>query len=354
MKKRLITINNTWRTIYAVASALIGLVLLLAFFSFPETAWPRAQQSDDEDLEVSAAADSEKATSSAADVERVTAPVATKESYLSSLKIFRRSYTDEGFLKLVLRPLGLICLPPILWASLVQSVTIGFLVAVTSNVDSAFSQAYGFQSWQTGLCFIAACIGSMLGIPAGGHLGDKIADWLTRRNDGIRDPEMRLPAMIPSLITTPLGLVLYGIGIEHGLHWICPTIGLGLCKYPPSHSDSRNCIPSNQLLVNFSIVQGTSICLVYVIDAYRPVAGEVTLTVMGFKSLFGFLLSFYTNPWVTEAGYQNAYGVMAAISAAVILLWIPLFLWGKTIRHVTWHWPIISYIHWSDDREVGE
>ena len=106
--------------------------------------------------------------------------------------------------------------------------------------------------------------------------------------------------------------------------------------------------------VNFSIVQGTNVALVYVIDAYRPVAGEITLTVMGFKSLFGFLLSFYTNNWVTEAGYQTAYGIMAAIAAIVVLFWIPLFWLGKGIRHVTWQWPFISYIHWGDDREVGE
>ena len=106
--------------------------------------------------------------------------------------------------------------------------------------------------------------------------------------------------------------------------------------------------------MNFSIVQGTNICLVYVIDAYRPVAGEVTLAVMGFKSLFGFLLSFYTNTWVAESGYQDAYGVMAAIAAVVILMWVPLYIWGKKIRHVTWNWPVISSIHWSDDREVGE
>jgi hypothetical protein len=106
--------------------------------------------------------------------------------------------------------------------------------------------------------------------------------------------------------------------------------------------------------VNFAIVQGTNVCLVYVIDAYRPVAGEITMAVMGFKSAFGFLLSFYTNTWVAEAGYLNAYGTMAAISAAVLLCWIPLFFWGKKIRHVTWQWRVISYIHWSDDREVGE
>ena len=95
-------------------------------------------------------------------------------------------------------------------------------------------------------------------------------------------------------------------------------------------------------------------CLVYVIDAYRPVAGEVTLAVMGFKSIFGFLLSFYTNPWVEQSGYLNAYGTMAAISAIIILGALPLYVWGKKIRHVSWNWPVISYIHWDDDREVGE
>lgn len=106
--------------------------------------------------------------------------------------------------------------------------------------------------------------------------------------------------------------------------------------------------------MNFTIVQSTNVCLVYVIDAYRPVAGEITLAVMGFKSLFGFLLSFYTNTWVAQSGYQNAFGAMAGISAFVIALQIPLFFWGKKIRYVTWKWKVISYIHWSDDREVGE
>jgi hypothetical protein len=74
---------------------------------------------------------------------------------------------------------------------------------------------------------------------------------------------MRLPAIIISLITTPLALLLYGAGIQYKLHWMCPTIGLAL--------------------LNFSIVQATNVALVYVIDAYRPVAGEVTLSVMAFK-----------------------------------------------------------------------
>ena len=101
-------------------------------------------------------------------------------------------------------------------------------MAVTSNVVPAFTAAYGFAPWQTGLTFIAGIIGSILGIWAGGQFGDLTADFLTKRNNGIREPEMRLPAICVSLITMPLALVLFGVGVEKQLHWICPTFGLAL------------------------------------------------------------------------------------------------------------------------------
>jgi hypothetical protein len=119
------------------------------------------------------------------------------------------------------------------------------------------------KPYETGLCFIAAIIGALVGIFCGGYLGDRTADFFTKRNGGIREPEMRLPAMMFSLISTPLSLILYGVGIQNKLHWICPTVGLAL--------------------LNFSIVQGTNVALVYTIDSYRPIAGEVTLTTMAFK-----------------------------------------------------------------------
>jgi hypothetical protein len=68
---------------------------------------------------------------------------------------------------------------------------------------------------------------------------------------------------------------------------------------------------------------------------------------------FGFLLSFYTHPWIDKVGYQNAYGSMAGISAAVLLCWIPLYFWGKRIRYATWNWKVASFVRWDNDREVG-
>ncbi|KAJ0373622.1 hypothetical protein COL26b_008222 [Colletotrichum chrysophilum] len=298
----LITINHDWRVIYEVSAALIGVVLALAFFTFPETAYERDEASNwnrmasiDANKPGSVGSESELAPRYAENA----LPSSRKNSYPSSLKIFHKTLTRESLLKLSLRPLGLIILPPVLWAALVQAVTVGFLVAVSSNIASAFNTAYGFDAWQIGLCFIAGIIGAAAGIPAGGHLGDKVADWFTLRNGGIRDPEMRLPAMVISMISTPLALILYGVGIANQLHWICPTLGLGL-------------------------------------------------------SLFGFLLSFYTNTWIEQAGYVNAFGAMAGIATAVLIMWVPMFVWGKAIRHESWKWRIVSYIHWSEDREVGE
>ncbi|RSL52883.1 hypothetical protein CEP53_007951 [Fusarium sp. AF-6] len=330
----LITIDYEWRTIYQVGCALVGFVLVLIFFSFPETAYYRKYDESDGSI---TGVEIEKKDCSGLGPANAGGPASVSEQKrrgVTKLGIPHRSLTNESWLRMFLRPFGLIILPPVLWAALIQAVTIGFLVAVSSNVDTAFEGTYDFDSYQVGLCFIAAIIGSLVGIPAGGHLGDMVADYFTKRNGGIREPEMRLPVMALSLVTTPLALTLYGVGIHHQLHWIVPTIGLGL--------------------LNFSVTQASCVCLVYVIDAYRPVAGEVSLAVLGFKALFGFLLSFYTNPWINTSGYQIAYGTMAGIAAAILILWIPLYIWGKRIRHATWDWPLVSCVHWYDDREVGE
>lgn len=338
----LISINLEWRYIYWVATALIGACLILVIFTFPETLYLRGKElaaghtqaaAHGVDVDVKGASEHRDVVDPEKD--SATPPVPVKRGYLSSIRIYSGTYTTESFWKLFIRPVVLLTLPSVLWATLVMSGTIGFLVAISSNVAPAYSTAYNFKPWQTGLCFFAALIGSFVGIAFGGNLGDWIADKQTQRNGGIREPEMRLPAMAVSVITAPLALVLYGVGINNQLHWICPTIGLAL--------------------INFSIVQATNISLVYTVDSYRPVAGEVVVTQMAFKSAFGFLLSFYTNPWVQQSGYTAAYGAMGGISGGLLVLFVVFYFFGKRIRTYTWNWGLIrKFVHWNEDREIGE
>jgi hypothetical protein len=39
---------------------------------------------------------------------------------------------------------------------------------------------------------------------------------------------MRLPVTIFPALLVPAGLLMFGVGLEHGTHWIVPVIGVGL------------------------------------------------------------------------------------------------------------------------------
>ena len=80
------------------------------------------------------------------------------------------------------------------------------------------------------MTYVAVLVGASFGIFGGGWLCDKVADILTQRNNGIREPEMRLPTITLSMFAAPLSLVLYGVGIDKQWPWIVPVIGLGLRK----------------------------------------------------------------------------------------------------------------------------
>ncbi|KAL1965784.1 hypothetical protein VTN77DRAFT_5105 [Rasamsonia byssochlamydoides] len=342
----LITIDHGWRYIYYVASALIGGVTLLVIFTFPETTYDRSGNvlSGHAVSNTGTIGDETSSTKPSGSVQHKedsafpdddAAGALQKITYIRSLRLYTQSHTSESLWTIFLRPIVLICLPPVLWASLIFAVTIGFLVAITSNFSTAFSTTYNFTAWQSGLCFISSFVGSFIGIAFGGHLSDWTADWFTRRNDGIREPEMRLPSILIGGVFAPTALVLYGVGVNNHLHWMVPTLGLGM--------------------LNFAIVQATNVAMVYVIDSYRPAVGEVTVSILAFKAAFGFLLSFYTNPWIDEKGYAKAFGEMAAISGTIVALVAVFYFWGKPIRHRTWQWQLMKkYGHWNADREVGE
>ncbi|KAH8807676.1 major facilitator superfamily domain-containing protein [Xylogone sp. PMI_703] len=332
----LITIDHGWRTIYYVALALIGSVTLLLFFTMPETAFTRdiSPNLNDTQLNEEISEASQCKTVGTQHIETGGDDIPQKHTYMQNLRLFTRLYTEESLLKLFFRPLGLIILPPVFWATLVMSVNIGFLVSITSNFASAFASVYGFEPWQSGLCFISGFLGSLIGIAFGGMFSEKVADIFTKRNRGIREPEMRLPAIVISCLTTPTGLILYGVGVGHKLHWMVPTLGLGL--------------------LNFSIVIAVNISFVYTVDSYRPIGGEIMITQLAFKSCFAFLLSFYTNPWIQEMGHVATLGVMAAIDVAVLLFAIPLYFYGKAIRRASLKWKPVKFVQWNRDREVGE
>lgn len=250
----LITISHPWRYIYYVATALIGATVILVFFTMPETSYNRspvtASSAASDTSEPGAESMETKGPGKVSHIEAGSMGTRAKQSYVQRLRVYNGTFTEESFFKIFLRPIVLLMLPPVLWATLVMSVTIGFVVAISSNFATAFAEAYGFAAWQSGLCWVSGIIGSIIGIVGGGYISDLTANFFTTRNGGIREPEMRLPAMALGLIAAPLSLVLYGVGLNNHLHWIVPTLGIGLCK---SLSSPRSTYPHYELDTNQSL-----------------------------------------------------------------------------------------------------
>lgn len=287
-----IILDHSWRVIYWVSTALTAFIAVLMFFTFPETIYNRDPSTlgtdppHDEELPGHTHSyapgdsqdESDKAEAMTEQLEKATnrtkrsdppvvllsqRPPTHMPSFGSIVTNIPQKHTQERIWKLSLRPIILIALPAVIWASLVMSVSIGFLIALSTNLSTAFSETYGFTTAQCAWCYVSSIVGSLAAVFFGGKLSDVTVDFFARRNDGVRDPEMRLPAMIISLVTGPLSLILYGVGVGQQLHWICPVFGLGL--------------------LNFTVVQASNIGIVYMIDCYRPIAGEVTLTQYAFK-----------------------------------------------------------------------
>jgi len=80
-----------------------------------------------------------------------------------------------------------------------------------------------------------------------------------------------------------------------------------------------------------------------VLDAYLPVGYEAILLVNALKQIFAFGFSYGVVPWVTLDGYPGAFGAMAGIQCGLMLLGIPLYLYGKQLRHRSGAWKIILY-----------
>ncbi|KUJ06858.1 MFS general substrate transporter [Mollisia scopiformis] len=374
-----IVVNNSWRVIYTVGAVMIGALLLLIIFTFPETAYNRSYEDSQEGdifdnkqnpyrlslsiilndaekarvqryydehdrlAEMNGPEESTQITVIQRMEERIRrleaavlgspqySPIsqAKKPSYWSKLALFTgETYTNDSLWKMFVRPFGLVILPPVMWATLVMSATIGFSVALSSTFANDFARVYNFTAFQAGLGFFGSLLGGILAIPAGGPVGEAIANYFTIRNKGIREPEFRLPAMAISMVTAPVALILYGAGLQFKLPFMVPIIGIGL--------------------LTFSIGQGINISFVYTLDAYGPVRGEVTIAQLAFKSIIGFGLSATTNSWIAGSGELVALSEMAGITFFVLSLWVPMFFWGARLRRWSLGWKAVSFVKWKE------
>jgi hypothetical protein len=84
-----------------------------------------------------------------------------------------------------------------------------------------------------GLLFLGLFLGTILSeVFCSGRLSDAIVRRLAKRNGGVRVAEMRLPLAFPAILLTGVGLVVWGVSLDKGWHWVVGQVGLFFCELP--------------------------------------------------------------------------------------------------------------------------
>ena len=124
-----------------------------------------------------------------------------------------------------LLPCRLLLYPIVQFASFVVSFSSTCYLMITFVQSEALGKKpYQFNPQIVGFTDFASLVGAFIGLLTAGPASDIVSATLTKRNNGIREPEMRLMTMIPYVLIMILGNFVVGFGLQYSWNWrVCST-----------------------------------------------------------------------------------------------------------------------------------
>jgi MFS family permease len=178
--------------------------------------------------------------------------------------------------------------------------------------EVALHRPYLFASGAQGLVFISPLLGSLAGTYLGGPLADQIATWFTARNQGFREPEMRLPTCIVAAILTFVGAMISGLTYHYQTHWAGPIVGFGV--------------------LSAGAQMGATLAISYSLDCHKELSAEIMVTISCLKSGVAWVWTWCINDWVSSSGLLTVFMSVAAVNVAIYLTTFIFHFYGKKIR----------------------
>lgn len=337
-------IHVGWRSFWWLNVGIIAASFVMVVFMFPETKWHRIHPSEiKENGGVLQTNDKPGVTTAENNLTYV--ETADQDPWLgkggpkkSQWAIFQpNAHPIKSMLLDVWIPWKLFAFPVVEFAAFVVSWTCSSFLTINLTQSQNFAAPpYNFDSQSIGFMNFAILIGALIGLATAGPLSDWTAAKLTVRNGGIREPEFRLPAMIPYVIIMYLGNIIVSVGYQQKWHWaIIVVLGYSFA--------------------GIQVAALPAMASTYAVDSYKPVAGSLfvaitvsfplrvrrTLTFQVNKNVWGYGFSKFITNWAEEDGFIPP--IMT--NASLILLWclfgILFYFKGKTFRR----WSKNSSVH---------
>lgn len=211
-----------------------------------------------------------------------------------------------------MRVVSVILKPVVLLTSIFYMLTFAWAVGINTTLAMFLGPAYGFGLKQTGFFYFTPIVAVILGEVSGHWLHDFLAKQYIRTHKGHFEPEVRLRAICVALPFMVIGLVLVGQSLDGHWHFMACSVAWGLYV--------------------FSAMVTTVACSSYVLDSYPEASGEVSAWLNFFRTLGGFIVSYFQVTWATAQGTKVSFGIQAAICGGAFLIILALMIWGKKLR----------------------
>ncbi|OAA68404.1 major facilitator superfamily transporter multidrug resistance [Niveomyces insectorum RCEF 264] len=200
----------------------------------------------------------------------------------------------DALLQGLVRPLKMLLMSPILLIiSIYSAFAYGLLYLLFNTIPMVFQEGYGWSIGITGLVYIPLGIGYCFGLAAFAYLSDRTVVRLTKKNNGVFEPEMRLVDCVYFTCCLPITFFWYGWAADKRVHWIVPVLGLFpygfaiLGVWQPSQAFVIDAFGhySASALAAFTVLRSN-------IAAFLPLAGPGMYAALGVgwgNSLLGFI-----------------------------------------------------------------
>ncbi|KAI5370886.1 putative major facilitator superfamily, MFS transporter superfamily [Septoria linicola] len=319
----------SWRLYFYVQIAFAGVLLITAFLFVEETAYKR-----DPALSPSISSEKIKSEAQAEHVEVQTAPIAhARRSFVSSLRLWGTVDHEVEFFWTAIRSFTYFLVPSVLWVVTTYGIYIG-LGALVFNYTFPILivvPPYNWSQQNSGLVCLGNVIGYALAIPLLFSF-DKLAAYLTKRNNDVREAEMRLGVLLPAAVIAPAGLIVYGLTAENRLHWIGYFFGVAMSNWGA-----------------YFYFTGT---LAYAVDSHDANVSEMLIAMCCGKQLISFAFGIYLLDWIQTSGYAVIIaGVFCGVLFVNNLFVLVFMLFGKRIRRA-WARTWLARLHKKSIKQV--
>ncbi|THW08599.1 MFS general substrate transporter [Aureobasidium pullulans] len=319
-----------WRWTQYIVAIIDAGVLVLLFFTFEETMFPRfifetiqgvlpvtegrssptesATEGKDVDKK-----DLGRVTTVRSEAHNVQQRDYPRRTYVQKLKLWVYFPEDKTtYMQYFRRPFALFLFPNVVISGCIFAFgcTAG-IVSFNTISEILTEPPYDWSTSSTGLVFLAALVGNFVGWGTG-VLSDQIVLRLARRNGGVKEPEMRLWTLCFSFVYAAIGYMMYGWGAQTGAHWMTIAFGVG-------------CMIAHQ-------VSACSIATTYAMECFPGISGELVVVLAICSSCINFAISYSVQPFIEAAGYGYAFLFFGLCVLCSMLAAIPMAMFGKSWR----------------------